>query len=309
MGPLEYQAERWRRSKVYQDEDHQLLNLKKLLRGEVDSFSRAQIRRLSKEADLFVLDSRDVLFRLNYLALGRPRDQTDMLRLAVPETLRQDILYNAHEDFQGDHQGITRTHEKLQSDFYWYGMYADVETFIKELERGVPQPGTLAGNIEPTRPFEIVSMDFVTHLPESARGNAFLLLFQVMFSSYVMCKPMSPTTAQELAEAYEERVFQRFGASSMIRHDQDPIFVGEMFRCFRELLGSKQRATLGYRPQANGQQERSVQTVIRNVRAYVAEADQSDWDDHAERLMFALNTSLDATRLDILLRPWITILP
>ncbi|OWZ15936.1 hypothetical protein PHMEG_00010336 [Phytophthora megakarya] len=34
------------------------------------------------------------------------------------------------------------------------------------------------------------------------------------------------------------------------------------------------------------------------VRAYVAEADQSDWDDHAERLMLALNTSFDATRLD-----------
>jgi len=63
-------------------------------------------------------------------------------------------------------------------------------------------------------------------------------------------------------------------------------------------LGSKQRATLAYRPQVNGQQERSVQTRIRSIRAYVAEADQSDWDEHAERLMFALNTSFDATRLD-----------
>ncbi|OWY93015.1 LOW QUALITY PROTEIN: reverse transcriptase [Phytophthora megakarya] len=84
----------------------------------------------------------------------------------------------------------------------------------------------------------------------------------------------------------------------MIRHDQDPRFMSEVFTRFRELLGSRQRSTLSYRPQANGQQERSVQTVIRSVRAYVAEADQSDWDDHAERLMFALNTSFDATRLD-----------
>ncbi|POM67296.1 Reverse transcriptase [Phytophthora palmivora] len=84
----------------------------------------------------------------------------------------------------------------------------------------------------------------------------------------------------------------------MIRHDQDPRFKSEVFKRFRDLLGSKQRATLGYQPQANGQQERSVQTVIRSVRAYVAEADQSDRDDHAERLMFALNTYFDATRLD-----------
>ncbi|GMG18507.1 unnamed protein product [Phytophthora fragariaefolia] len=109
---------------------------------------------------------------------------------------------------------------------------------------------------------------------------------------------MRSTTAQDVAEVYEECVFRRFGASSMVRHDQDPRFMSEVFTRFRELLGSKQRATLAYRPQANGQQERSVQTVVRSIRAYIAEADQSDWDDHAERLMFALNTSFDATRLD-----------
>jgi hypothetical protein len=37
---------------------------------------------------------------------------------------------------------------------------------------------------------------------------------------------------------------------------------------------------------------------MRSVKAYVAEADQTDCDDHAERLMFALNTSYDATQLD-----------
>ncbi|OWZ12491.1 hypothetical protein PHMEG_00014336 [Phytophthora megakarya] len=35
-----------------------------------------------------------------------------------------------------------------------------------------------------------------------------------MFSGYVMCKPMSSTTAQEVTEAYEERVFQRFGRTA-----------------------------------------------------------------------------------------------
>ncbi|GMF40892.1 unnamed protein product [Phytophthora fragariaefolia] len=37
--------------------------------------------------------------------------------------------------------------------------------------------------------------------------------------------------------------------------------------------------------------------VVWCIRAYIAEADQNDWDDHAERLIFALNTSFDATRL------------
>ncbi|KAE8983260.1 hypothetical protein PR003_g24775 [Phytophthora rubi] len=84
----------------------------------------------------------------------------------------------------------------------------------------------------------------------------------------------------------------------MIRHDRGPRFMSEVFAKFWEMLWSRQRATLAYRPGANGQQERSVQTVIRAVRAYVAEPDQSDGDDQVEKFMWALNTSFDATRLD-----------
>ncbi|GMF15379.1 unnamed protein product [Phytophthora fragariaefolia] len=108
---------------------------------------------------------------------------------------------------------------------------------------------------------------------------------------------MDSTTAQDVAEAYEERVFRSFGASPMLRHDQDPRFMSEVFTRLRELLGSRQRPTLTYRPQANGQQERTVQNVIRIVMAHVGEVAQSDWDGHAERLMFALNP-YDATRPD-----------
>ncbi|KAE8980484.1 hypothetical protein PR001_g24264 [Phytophthora rubi] len=306
MGPLEYQAERWRRIKAHQECDDHLMEIKRFLKGDLYSLSRSQIRRTSIQAELYALDVRDVLYRLSRSTKDRPRDMSDELRLVVPESLCPDLLHYAHEDFQGGHQGITRTHEKLRSEFYWPGMYADMESFVKECvdcasgKGRPPNPGPPPGNIEPRYPFEVVSMDFVTHLPKSEQGNTFLLLFQDTFSGYVMCQPMDSTTAQDVAEAYEERVFRSFGAGSLLRHDQDPRFMSEVFTRFRELLGSRQRATLTYRPQANGQQERSVQTVIRSVRAYVAESDQSDWDEHAERLMFALNTSYDATRHSIL---------
>ncbi|KAE9309316.1 hypothetical protein PR003_g20540 [Phytophthora rubi] len=306
LGPLEFQAERWRRIRAHQERDEYLSEIRDFLQGNLERFSPKRLRKIAKVADLFALDVRGVLYRLARSTRDRPRDAGDQLRLVVPEALREDMLHYAHEDVQGGHQGITRTYEKLRSEFYWPGMYAGVEHYVKECtdcasgKGRPPNPGPSPGNIEPRRPFELVSMDFVTHMPESARGNTFLLLFQDTFSGYIMCKPMSSTTAQDVAEAYEEQVFRRFGASSMIRHDQDPRFMSEVFTRFRELLGSKQRATLAYRPQANGQQERSVQTVIRSVKAYIAEADQSDWDEHAERLMFALNTSFDATRLETL---------
>jgi hypothetical protein len=87
------------------------------------------------------------------------------------------MLQYAHEDYQGGHQGITRTHEKLRSEFYWPGMYANVQRFVSECvdcasgKGRPPNAGPSPGNIEPRRPFELVSMDFVTPMPKSARGS------------------------------------------------------------------------------------------------------------------------------------------
>jgi hypothetical protein len=101
------------------------------LKGEFDSFSHAQMKRLSKEAELFALDVRDVLYRMSKSTPDRPRDMSSKPRLVVPETLRPDLLQYAHEEFQGGHQGVTRTYERLRSEFYWRGIYADAENFVK----------------------------------------------------------------------------------------------------------------------------------------------------------------------------------
>ncbi|GMF36802.1 unnamed protein product [Phytophthora fragariaefolia] len=196
MTSLEYQAERWRRIRVHQEQDTYLSENKSFLKGDIGRFPPRRLRKISKP------------------------------RLVIPDALRSDTLPYAHEDFQGGHQGITRTYEKLRSEFYWPRMYANVEHYVKECVDCASGKDVLQtqgpGNIEPRRPSEVVSMNFVTHMPESERGNTFILLFQDAFSGFVMCKPMRSTTAQDVADVYEECVFRRFGASSMARHDQDP---------------------------------------------------------------------------------------
>ncbi|KAE9269879.1 hypothetical protein PF008_g30748 [Phytophthora fragariae] len=72
--------------------------------------------------------------------------------------------------------------------------------------------------------------------------------------------------------------------------------MSDFFKAFSKLMGQRQRATLAYRPQANGAAERMLQTVTRAIKMYIADVDQRDWDEYAERLTFAQNTSHDRTR-------------
>ncbi|KAE8887516.1 hypothetical protein PF003_g28530 [Phytophthora fragariae] len=144
----------------------------------------------------------------------------------------------------------------------------------------------------------MVSMDFVIPLPKTRRGNTALLLFQCAFTGFVMGNAMADTSALRVAQAFEECVYRRFGAPSLIRHDRDPRFMSEVFQAFAEMMQSRSRATLSYRPQASGQQERSVKTVIQSVRVYAEEPLQQDWDEIVEKLIFAINNSHDSTRKD-----------
>ncbi|OWZ03256.1 reverse transcriptase [Phytophthora megakarya] len=173
------------RIKVHQEEDEYLAEIRAFLNDDLDRFSSTRLKKISKVGDLFVLDDRGVLYRLPHSVRRRPRDAVDNLRLVVPSSLREDMLPHAHEDFQGGHQGITLARHVCGRP-----------TFVKKCvdcasgKGAPPNAGPSPGNIEPRYPFEAVSMDFVTHMPESARENTFLLLFQDMFSGYVMCKPM-----------------------------------------------------------------------------------------------------------------------
>jgi hypothetical protein len=296
-------TERWRRVVAHQEADPKLKPLLCYLKGDMSGLKKKEVKQLAKIADQYELDDRGVLLFLSYSSRYSPTGPGLVSRVVIPASMQQDVLHMCHADAQGGHQGVNRTFERLKKDYHWFGMYQSVQSYVKscvDCSTGKDvvsrSKGKSPGNIVAEYPFQVVSMDFVTDLPTSYRGNTRLLLFQCMFSGYNLCKPMSSWSASDVALAYNEVVFQRYGASSVIRHDREPGFMSQVFSAFRQMMGSQQRATLAYRPQANGQQERAVQTVMRSVKAYVADPGQRDWDDLAESLMFALNTSYDHTR-------------
>ncbi|OWZ07367.1 hypothetical protein PHMEG_00020249 [Phytophthora megakarya] len=65
--------------------------IEKVLKGDVSDLPRNQVKKIAKVSDQFVLDSREVLYRLSTPTPERPRNKQSELRLVVPETLRADM--------------------------------------------------------------------------------------------------------------------------------------------------------------------------------------------------------------------------
>ncbi|OWY93458.1 reverse transcriptase [Phytophthora megakarya] len=237
VDPLTVQRERRRRIATAQDEELRWANLKIVLRGEESTLYRAAKDAL-KMSDHFVLSKDDVLYYVGTRPLRRDQQQEDtMLRLVAPSTMIQEVLQNCHDSLEGGHQGIARTFYRVKLDYYWVGLYADVARHVRscpDCSSSKSRPrirGYSPGNILAERPFQVVSMDFVIPLP-SRRGNTALLLFQCAFTGYVMGKAMADTTALRVAQAFEECMYQRFGAPPLIRHDRDPRFMSEVYQSF-----------------------------------------------------------------------------
>ncbi|OWZ08168.1 LOW QUALITY PROTEIN: reverse transcriptase [Phytophthora megakarya] len=112
--PEDVRKERWRRICSHQVHDPGLAPLVNFLQGETERLSLRQTTHLAKIADQFVQDSRDALFYVSRNTPERPRDAADRLRLVGPQDLQEDILHHCHADFQGAHQGIIRTYERLR---------------------------------------------------------------------------------------------------------------------------------------------------------------------------------------------------
>ncbi|OWZ14260.1 LOW QUALITY PROTEIN: hypothetical protein PHMEG_00012284 [Phytophthora megakarya] len=272
-----------RRIAVTRDEELRWANLKTVLRGDESVLTYRAARDAWKIADRFVLSEDDVSYHLGTRLLRSDHLQEEpTLRLVVLTLMIQEVLQNSHDSLEGGHQGIARKFYRVKLDFYWVSLCADVARHVRScpdcsLSKRQPKfRGYSPGNILAERPFQIVSMDFVIPLPKSLRGNKALLLFQCAITGFVMGKAMANTTALQVAQVVEECVYQRIGAPSLIRHDRDPRFMIEVEGNIK----------------LPGPSERPARTVRQNRYAVSA----GNWDDIAEKLIFAINNSIDATR-------------
>lgn len=214
--------------------------------------------------------------------------------------LRKWCISLHHDPPYVGHVGRERTLELLRRHFLWPNMRRDVGEFIATCDncqrnKAANQlpPGLLQPLHVPKGLWESISMDLITQLPETKRGNTAIVVFVDRLSKMVRLVPVKTSIdAEEYAHVFVREVFAKHGLPASIVSDRDPRFTSEFFQQLCKLLDIKQRMSTAFHPQTDGQTERMNRTLEEMLRSFVGPS-LNDWDVHLPCCEFAMNNAFN----------------
>ncbi len=116
------------------------------------------------------------------------------------------------------HGGCHKCYNHIASTNYWPGMSRDLKCYINTCDicqKSKPHRhgpvGLLQPILIPTRPFEVVSMDFISDLPNSAGFNNILVIVDKLtkYAMFIPCE--TKITELETAKLFFHHIIAKFG--------------------------------------------------------------------------------------------------
>lgn len=222
----------------------------------------------------------------------------DRLYIPSDRALKTHILHECHDTPTSGHLGRDKTIDQVKRRFYWPNMDQEIAAYVTTCDacqRNKPSHQSPMGQLQPlpipTHPWQQVSMDLITQLPKSKKGNDAIVVFVDKLTKMVHYAPTTTDcSAPQLADIFLEHVVRHHGLPSSILSDRDPRFTGNFWRALWKCLGTNLTMSTAFHPQTDGQTERANRTLEEMVRAYV-NFQQNDWDQHLVACEIATNSA------------------
>jgi transposase InsO family protein len=219
-------------------------------------------------------------------------------KVCIPndKSLINSLIREAH-DAQG-HPSMERTLANLSKTFWWPRMSKTVKHYCKLCAtcqrikaRTTKPPGTLYPLPKASRPWDTMSMDFISGLP-IADGYDSIATFVDTFTKQAHFVPCtSKINAEELSRIYFNHIFKLHGLSRCIISDRDPLFTSIFWKDLMRQLRTKLNMSSAYHPQTDGQTERTHRTIEQILRGFV-HAQHHDWLHALPLAEFCYNNSV-----------------
>lgn len=234
----------------------------------------------------------------------------DRTLLCIPD-LRMDgqsiweiVISQAHSLLA--HLGAQKTLTYLRDHVWWKTITVDVNAYCATCttcQRTKPSNQKPYGLLHPlqvpTKPWELIGIDFVGLLPMSTDRDGEYDAITVIIDRLTSMVHLVPSrvnyTAREVAELVFDEVYKHHGLPRSIVSDRDVLFMSTFWTNLNRLIGMNQQMSSAYHPESDGATERANQTVGQMLRAVIGPS-QMDWVARLPAIEFAINiTSSELT--------------
>lgn len=265
----------------------------------ITKISKTRKHLTPSEQKYFISDD-GVLMHKEKFKSTSPRSDINctMNQIVIPEVFKLKILQIAHQN----HAGHLRTYETIREQFYWRGLYTDVEHFVKSCTdcMGFKTPKTIAPvpiqrHFIPSRPGQMVSCDLVGQLPETSKGHKYFITFVDHFTKFLVAYPMRTQSAEETSEMFFKYI-TLFGIPENLLTDRGSNFTSQMFQNVANKLGVTKLYTTALNPKCNGKLEVLHGKIKKTVSIWARESRQ--WDTYLDLYTYFYNNSFQKTIQD-----------
>ena len=218
-------------------------------------------------------------------------------RLYIPPSLRQSIIKSRHDSALAGHFGVAKTLELVRRDFSWPSVSRDVRSYVRgcdSCQRVKSAHHAPYGKLQPldipSRPWQSISMDFITGLPPSHAFDAILVIVDRLTKQSHFIPTTTTVDAPALAWLYLSNVVKLHGVAESIISDRGSVFVSSFWKALQHLLHTDLKLSTAYHPQTDGQTER-INAILENYLRHYCSYQQDDWVDYLPLAEFAYNNA------------------
>lgn len=153
------------------------------------------------------------------------KSATAILKLIVPQSMRQLIVKYFHEQPMFAHLGIAKTLNRIQKDFVWENILSFVKSFVRscvECQKSKPAKNLKIGLMSSNVPKEcnnVFFIDFIGSIVRSSSGNTAIFSVLDGFSKFVFFLPVRKQTSSVAIECLKNLVFSQHGLCRTIVSD------------------------------------------------------------------------------------------
>ena len=256
-----------------------------------------------QDIDRFYLSEEGVLKRtfepINARKRGFLKDH-----VVAPEAMRKDIVIAFHDAPLGGHLGFRKTYEKIRDRYYWPRMASDIKDYCSSCHQCALAKRPARVEHSPLQsvpvqdhPFDKVAIDILGPLRPTPRDMKYVLIMSDYMTRWVEAVALPNITAQTVADAFVDQIVCRHGAPRVLLTDRGTNFLSHLFTNVCKILGIGRQLTSPYHPQTDGLVERFNKTFAQMMTNYINET-HTDWDIIMPKIIFAHNTSVQASTLE-----------